>query len=360
MRERRNLGFVDVPRTRYAVASGGVRIAYQVVGDGPVDLVCVPSAVSHLEVFWEEPSVARYLRRLASFSRLILFDKRGVGMSDRIQGVPTLDERIDDMRAVMDAVESSPAALFGMSEGGAIAALFATTYPERVGSLVMLGSAIRCYVPPGVDYDDPAVLVSLDEQHGDGRRIDKGAPSVAHDERVRAWLGRVERLGTTPTSLLALLRMNASFDTRSVLPAVSAPTLVIHRSGDLVVAVDQGREAAQLIPGARYVELPGADHVPYFDDPETTLALIEEFVTGRPPASRAMPARADECRLTDRELDVLGLIADGRTNRQVAGELCISPETVSHHLRHIFAKTGSSNRTEASAYAHRHGLVRQA
>src|SRR4029079_6482571 len=136
---------MDVPRTRYAVASGGARVAYQVVGDGPTDLVCVPSMGSHVEVFWEEPSVARYLRRLASFSRLILFDKRGVGMSDRIQGVPTLEERIDDMRAVRDAVESTPSSLFGMSEGGAIAALFATTYPERVSSLVMLGSAIRCY-----------------------------------------------------------------------------------------------------------------------------------------------------------------------------------------------------------------------
>src|SRR4029079_3769246 len=129
---------MDVPRTRYAVASGGARVAYQVVGDGPTDLVCVPSMGSHVEVFWEEPSVARYLQRLASFSRLILFDKRGVGMSDRIQGVPTLEERMDDVRAVMDAVASERAALFGMSEGAAIAAMFAATYPDRVTALVLL------------------------------------------------------------------------------------------------------------------------------------------------------------------------------------------------------------------------------
>jgi pimeloyl-ACP methyl ester carboxylesterase len=234
-----------------------------------------------LEVFWEEPSVARYYRRLASFSRLILFDKRGVGMSDRIEGVPTLEDRMDDVRAVMDAVDSSRAALFGMSEGGSIAAMFAATYPDRVSSLVLLGAAIRCWAPPEIDFDDPEVIAYIDEHFGEGLMLaNGGAPSVADDERVRAWAGRVERLGMTPTSFRALVKMNAAFDARSVLPAVSAPTLVMHRTDEQVVVVDQGREAASLIPGARYVELPGADHLPYFDDPETTLALIEEFVTG--------------------------------------------------------------------------------
>ena len=270
---------MEVPRTRYA-ASGRVRVAYQVVGDGRLDLVCVPSAASHLEVFWEEPSVARYLSRLASFSRLILFDKRGVGMSDRFEGLPTLEERMDDVRAVMDAVDSSRAALLGMSEGGAIAAMFAATYPQRVSALVLLGMASRCSLPPDVDFDDPVVIAYIDEHFGDGSTIDRGAPSVADDPRVRAWAGRVERLGMTPTSLRTFLKMNAYFDARSVLPPVSVPTLVIHRSGDQVVAVDQGREAAQLIPDARYEELPGSDHLPYFDKPEETLALIEEFVTG--------------------------------------------------------------------------------
>ena len=261
--------------------SGPVRVAYQVVGQGPPDLVCVPSSVSHLEVFWEEPSVARYLSRLASFSRLILFDKRGVGMSDRFDGVPTLEERMDDVRAVMDAVDSPRAALLGMSEGGAIAAMFAATYPQRVSSLVLLGMATRCWVPADVDFDDPAVIAYIDEHFGDGSSIESGAPSVADDPRVRAWAGRVERLGMTPTSLRTLLKTNTSFDARSVRPPVSVPTLVIHRTGDQTVAAEQGREAARLIPGARYEELPGSDHLPYFDEPDKTLALVEEFVTGR-------------------------------------------------------------------------------
>jgi pimeloyl-ACP methyl ester carboxylesterase len=158
----RSVRFVDLPRTRYAVADDGVRVAYQVIGQGPLDLVCVPSAGSHIEVFWEEPSVARYLRRLASFSRLILFDKRGVGMSDRVEGVPTLEERMDDVRAVMDAVKSSQAALVGMSEGAAIAAMFAGTYPERVSSLVLLGATVRHWAPTDVDFDDPEVIAYID------------------------------------------------------------------------------------------------------------------------------------------------------------------------------------------------------
>jgi pimeloyl-ACP methyl ester carboxylesterase len=276
----RSVRFVDLPRTRYAVADDGVRVAYQVIGQGPLDLVCVPSAGSHIEVFWEEPSVARYLRRLASFSRLILFDKRGVGMSDRVEGVPTLEERMDDVRAVMDTVKSSQAALVGMSEGAAIAAMFAGTYPERVSSLVLLGATVRHWAPTDVDFDDPEVIAYIDEHFGDGFTLDAGAPSVANDEHIRAWAGRVERLGMTPTSFRALIKMNSSFDARSVLPAVSAPTLVLHRRDDRLVVADQGREAARLIPGARFVELPGADHLPYFDDPDSTLVLIEEFITG--------------------------------------------------------------------------------
>ncbi len=266
------LRLVEVPRTRYAVASDGVRVAYQVIGVGPLDLVCAPSAGSHVEIFWEEPSVARYLRRLASFSRLILFDKRGAGMSDRIEGVPTLEQRMDDLRAVMDAADSSRAALLGMSEGAAMAAMFAATYPERVTSLVLMGAAIRCWLPSDLDVDDPAIVAYVDEHLGDGFSIEHGAPSVAHDDRIRAWAGRVERFGMTPTSFRAMMKMNLSLDAAAIFPAVSVPTLVIHRSGDQIVVVDQGREAAQLIPGARYVELPGSDHFPFFDDPDTTLA----------------------------------------------------------------------------------------
>ena len=231
---------------------------------------------------WEDPSVAYFLRRLASFARLILFDKRGVGMSDRVEGAPTLDERMDDVRAVMDAAASSRAALLGASEGGAIGALFAATYPERVSSLVMLNAATRCWVDSNLSKPELEAVVAeyLAEHHGTGQSIEAGAPSVANDPSIRAWAGRVERFGGSPASALAMIRMNLEFDARAALPAVSVPTLVIHRSGDRVVGVEQGREAADLIPGARYVELEGTDHLPFWEDPEATLALIQEFTTG--------------------------------------------------------------------------------
>jgi pimeloyl-ACP methyl ester carboxylesterase len=274
---------VDVPKTRYALAAGGVNVAYQVIGDGPMDLVFVPSAVSQIEVFWEEPAVAQYLRRLASFSRLIIFDKRGVGMSDRVEGAPMLEERMDDVRAVIDAVGVERAAILGMSEGGAIGAMFAATYPKRVTALVMLNAATRCWTD--MDLSDPEVerMVGeyLTEHHGTGFSLERGAPSVADDARIRAWAGRVERLAGSPASTLAMMKLNTGFDVRSALPAVSAPTLIIHRRGDQVVNVEQGREAAALMPNARLVELEGTDHLPFFEDPDATLALIQEFVTGQ-------------------------------------------------------------------------------
>jgi pimeloyl-ACP methyl ester carboxylesterase len=273
---------VQVPATRYAVAADGVSVAYQTVGEGPSDLVFIPSAMSHIEVFWEDPSVAHYLQRLASFARLIMFDKRGVGMSDRVASPATLEERMDDVRAVMDAAGSPRAALLGTSEGGAIGALFAATYPERVSSLVMLNASTRCRFDTTLSEPELEALVveHLAEHHGSGESIEAGAPSVAHDPSIRAWAGRVERLAGSPASALAMFMMNLAFDARAALPAVLIPTLVIHRSGDRVVDVEQGREAARLIPSARYVELEGTDHLPFWEDPEATLALIQEFTTG--------------------------------------------------------------------------------
>jgi class 3 adenylate cyclase len=278
---------VAIGTTRYAETIDGVHVAYQVIGGGPHDLVFVPpTALSHVEGYWEEPSVARYLRRLASFSRLIMFDKRGIGMSDRVAGVPTLEERIDDVGAVMAAAGSARAAVCGISEGGAIGAVFAATYPERVTALILLNSAIKNWLSPDLA---PFVDEYIEQGWGSGRSIELGAPSVAEDERVRAWAGRIERLSASPATMAAMVKMNTSFDARSVLPAVSSPTLVVHRIGDRVVAAEHGREAAQLIPGARYVELPGTDHLPFFEDPEATLGLIEEFVTGQ--RHRAAPDR---------------------------------------------------------------------
>jgi pimeloyl-ACP methyl ester carboxylesterase len=266
------------PETRYAVAVDGVHVAYQVVGKGPPDLVFVPpAALSHVEAYWEEPQVALYLTRLASFSRLIMFDKRGIGMSDRVDGVPTLEARMDDVRAVMDGAGASRAAVCGVSEGGAIGAMFAATHPERVEALILFNAAIRNWLPPDLA---PVVSEYIEQSWGQGRSLELGAPSVADNERIRAWAGRVERLSASPATMAAMVAMNSSFDVRSVLSAISAPTLVVHRVGDQVVPVEHGREAAQLIPSARYVELPGTDHLPFFEDSEVTQGLVEEFVTG--------------------------------------------------------------------------------
>ncbi len=343
------------PVTRDAKCDG-IHIAYQVIGEGPQDLIYVPSAMGHVETYWESPETAAFLLRLASFTRLIVLDKRGTGMSDRVVGAPTMVERIDDVRAVMAAVGSTRAALYGSSEGGAIGALFAATYPEAVSHLILMGTGAVGFVTPEHVEE---IILSLESRWGNGDIIDSGAPSVAHDPAIRAYTGLLQRRSATPTSMATLLRMNANFDIRSSLSSITAPTLMIHRRGDRLYSLDVAREMAGGIPGARFVLLEGTDHIPYYEEPERILDLIEEFVTGRAPAPSVKLTRSDECQLTARELDVLEPIATGRTNRQIANELYISPETVSHHLRHIFSKTGSANRTEAAVYAHRHGLAEQ-
>ena len=266
------------PKTRYTRTADGVHVAYQVLGAGPLDLIYIPFAASHLESMWEQPSVARWFRRLASFSRLVMFDKRGTGMSDRVEGVPTLEARMDDVRAVMDAVGIERAALCGLSEGGTIAALFAATYPRRVSSLVMIGAGASGWIP---DPETQRTIDSYLENHwGSGWSVMMFAPSVQNDERVRAWFGRWERSSASPGDIVKLNRMNAAFDIRAVLPAISTPTLVLRSAGDRTYSLEQGRYLAEHIEGARFVELAGADHAPWFEDPDTSLDLIEEFVTG--------------------------------------------------------------------------------
>ncbi len=273
------------PETRYA-KSGEVNIAYQVVGDGPLDLVFVPGWISHLEVGWEEPSFARFLRRLASFSRLILFDKRGTGLSDRVSvmELPTLEQRMDDVRAVMDAAGSERAALFGVSEGGPMSVLFAATYPRRTSALILYGSMARRaeFVPT----DEQLQQISEALERTWGQAMDTGlwAPSRAHDQQFKEWLARLGRLGASPGAGAALIRMMMQMDVRHVLPAIRVPTLVIHRIGDRAVAIDLGRQLAQEIPGAKFVELPGDDHFPSAGDADAILDEIQEFLTGVRPA----------------------------------------------------------------------------
>jgi class 3 adenylate cyclase len=271
------------PETRYT-KSGDVHIAYQVVGDGPIDLVLVPGFVSHVEGWWEEPLCAGFFERLATFSRLLLFDKRGTGLSDRVAHVPTLEQRMADVRAVMEAAGSERAAVLGISEGGAMSALFAATYPERTSALVLYGTfaEFRSWVPTPQHLEH--FLRAIDETWGTGQSLPHFAPSVAEDPRFRRWWARHERLGASPGAAMELMRMNSEIDVRHVLPAIHVPTLVLHRTGDVTVSVEAGRYQAAQIPGARYVELPGVDHLPFVGDREAILNEIEEFLTGVRPA----------------------------------------------------------------------------
>jgi pimeloyl-ACP methyl ester carboxylesterase len=273
-----------VPQTRYA-KSGGVSIAYQVVGDGPNDLVLVPGWVSNVDVFWEEPRLARLLTRLASFSRLILFDKRGTGLSDRVSDMPSLEVRMDDVRAVMDAAGSKRAALFGYSEGGAMCILFAATYPDRAAALIMDGSFARRTSAPDYPWGPGAEqqLAAIEQIEGDwggSVGIEARSPSLANDERYRQWWARWLRSSASPAAAATLMRMNMEIDVRHVLPVVRVPTLILHSINDRVIDVEASRYMATRIPGAKLIELDGVDHIPWGGDSEQIVDAIEEFLTG--------------------------------------------------------------------------------
>jgi class 3 adenylate cyclase len=269
------------PKTRY-VRSGDVHIAYQVIGDRPTDLVYVPSWISQVEHYWDEPAVARYFKRIASFSRLIMFDRRGTGLSDPVAGTPTLEEQMDDVVAVMDAAGSERAAVFAWLEGGAMAALFAATHPERTRALVLYEAMPRMSWAP--DYDWPPTReereAALRAPWGDGSRIFGLAPSAASNPRLVEWFGRLERLAASPGTAAKLMMMNADVDVRAVLPSISVPTLVLHREGERFIDIRHSRYLAEHIPGARYIELPGAEVFSFGSEGDQLLDEIEEFLTG--------------------------------------------------------------------------------
>jgi pimeloyl-ACP methyl ester carboxylesterase len=274
------------PATHYA-RSGDVNIAYQVVGDGPRDLVYVPGWVSNIEVMWEDPGLARFLERLASFARLIVFDKRGTGLSDPVpvEHLPTLEVRMDDLRAVMDAVGSPRATLFGHSEGGNMCALFAATYPDRTDGLVLTGSYAKRIRSPEYPWaptweERLAEIETTEREWGTLDSTDYLAPSRANDPAFRTWMQRYRRLSASPRAAAALLRMNSFIDLTTILPSIRVPSLLLYRVGDKDVTVDEGRWIASQIPGARFVELEGADHMFWAGDTDTILEEIEEFVTG--------------------------------------------------------------------------------
>jgi pimeloyl-ACP methyl ester carboxylesterase len=287
---RRPATLVELPPTTplgppvlYA-RNGEVNIAYQVLGNGPMDLVFTMGWVSNVEYFWSEPSLARFLRRLAGFSRLILLDKRGSGLSDRTAGPPSLEERVEDVRAVLNAVGSRRAALVGGSEEAATCSLFAASHPERTEALILIGAYARR--PRTADYpwapthDEREVFCrEIQARRGGPLGIEAHAPSVAADPAFREWWAAYLRAGASPAAAVALTRMDAQIDVRSVLPAIRVPTLVSHRTGDRCVRVEEGRCVASLVRGARMAELPGDDHLPFVGDQNGVLDEIERFLT---------------------------------------------------------------------------------
>jgi class 3 adenylate cyclase len=302
---------MDPPETRYA-KSGDIRIAYQVLGRGPVDLVYGRAAVSHLELAWEEPTLAGYYRSLAGFTRLILWDKRGTGLSDRAVGLPTLEERMDDVRAVLDAVGSRRAVLFGGSESAALEILFAATYPERTLGLVLLGPVVRGLWAPDFPWartreEHEEILRTSENDWGSEahvrRLVAAIAPSRLHDAAFRRWSGRLLRFGSSPSADEALARMNMEIDVRAALSAVHVPTLVMLTRSDPFVRPESVEYVASQIPGARLIALPGSDYLAWANSEgrSAQLAELRRFVTDLPSA-----AEADRVLMTVLFADIVG------------------------------------------------------
>src|SRR5256885_9030990 len=273
------------PETRYA-KSGDVNIAYQVVGEGPFDLVVVPGWISNVDFAWEDPFYGDWVRRLAAFSLVVLFDKRGTGLSDRDVGDSTLEERMDDLRAVLEAAGSERAAVMGFSEGGPLSMLFAATYPERVRALVLYATFARASEAP--DYPEGAQLrknvellrSTLENAWGQGTTLDLIAPGLTHIPRAREFMGRYERMCVSPRAGRAHLGWLLEIDVRPVARTLQLPTLVVHRTDDALIRVELGRALAREIPGARYVELGGDGHPPWIGDSAALVAEIQQFLTG--------------------------------------------------------------------------------
>lgn len=275
---------IQMPTTKYA-RSGDVSIAYQVIGDGPIDVVVLPGTISHIELLWEVPTAVHFLERIASFARVILFDRRGSGLSDPVVAVPTLEERIDDARAVMEAAGSRQAALFGISEGVPTALLFAATHPESVTQLVLYGGMARSTWAEDYPWATPRdALLESSEQMAphlyDGAFIEIMAPSIQDDPNARALFAKLQRYSMTPGMLQQSYLMFLDIDVRSTLATIDVPTLVLHRRGDMAVNRRGAEWMAQQIPGAKYVELSGIDHSLFAGDTDLIADEVEEFLTG--------------------------------------------------------------------------------
>ena len=267
-------------RTRYA-KNGEINVAYQVFGEGNVNLVFVPGFISHIENYWDEPRLAQWLRRLGSFSRVIMFDKQGTGLSDRASKLPCMDDRMDDVRAVMDAAKVEQAAVFGISEGGSLATLFAASHPDRSQALILYGAFARfkSWFPTQEALE--GLFQYIDSAWGSGESLPLFAPTMKDDLALKEWWGKFERLGGSPGAAKTIMRMNSQIDITDILPSVKVPTLIIHRKDDVTVNVEGGRLLAERIPDAKYVELSGADHLPFVgENPNQILDEMAQFLTG--------------------------------------------------------------------------------
>jgi class 3 adenylate cyclase/dienelactone hydrolase len=289
--------------------SGDVNVAYLAIGEGPLDVVIVPGYVSHLEIGFENPAIRKMTERLVKFARLIVFDKRGTGMSDPVDSAPTLEQRMDDVRAVMDAAGSERAALIGVSEGGPMAILFAATYPQRTQAVVLYGAMARSTWAPDYPWATPkeALIEAAQElmapDFGSGNSVEVFAPSQADNPKAREWMARMERFAATPAMRAQLLKMSIDIDVRPALSLISAPTLVLHRKGDRVVNINSGRYLAEHIEGAKLVELEGRDHLIWYGGTDEVIGEIEQFLTG----SRSGPVQdADRMLATVMFVDVVG------------------------------------------------------
>jgi len=283
------------PQTQYAKC-GDLNIAYQVFGEGPLDLLYAQGWVTNVEYAWESPDYARFLTKLSRFARVIFFDKRGTGMSDRDVGVATLEQRSEDINAVLDTVGSEKAALLGVSEGGAICSVFAATYPERVSQLINYGSRPKYVWSPDYPYglkphEIEAEMTSFIENWGGPFPLTTGAPSVANDPAASEWWAAYLRFSASPRAAEQVTRMNYEIDYRNILSAIRVPTLILHREGDLWVPVEHARYIAENIPDAELRILPGDDHLPWYGDQDRLISEIKEFMTGEivaPSVSRAL------------------------------------------------------------------------
>jgi len=334
------------------------------VGDGPTELILAPGFVSHVEVAWEQPRLARFFGRLAGFSRLIMFDKRGTGMSDPVAAPPTIDERMDermdDIRAVMDAAGSTRATMFGISEGGTLSLLFARAHPQRTAALIMYGSWARRLTGPDYPYGPTAeelenTLAGMDRAWATGAWWDGGRPSPDDDARHRAWWSRYLRMAASPAMAQNVIRMNMRMDVRDLLPMIEQPTLILHRSGDTWIDVGHARYLAEHLPGASYVELPGSEHRPWLGDVDAIADEVEVFVTGR----KSRPRRRTNIgvdALSRREREVALLASRGETAIEIAGHLHVSKRTVDSHLVTIYGKLGIGSKTELIRRAAEFGI----